>query len=194
MSVKERSVREKVGNYVYGQITLLADNMKNSGGKAMLAKLRRGAGKTPGELPELWGIFLNSIPDEMMSKNGEPTRAEWAIYLSLTLFALHQQGNSDSVHAEKISLGKAAAMLMNEPTDDERERVLRRFGPVVTAKDMSELSHHLRCLIELMRSKGIKLDYVMLAKDIYDFQFDKGKKKTQLCWGQDYYYIDKGEE
>lgn len=194
MSVKERSVREKVGNYVYGQITLLADNMKNSGGKAMLAKLRRGAGKTPGELPELWGIFLNSIPDEMMSKNGEPTRAEWAIYLSLTLFALHQQGNSDSVHAEKISLGKAAAMLMNEPTDDERERVLRRFGPVVTAKDMSELSHHLRCLIELMRSKGIKLDYVMLAKDIYDFQFDKGKKKTQLRWGQDYYYIDKGEE
>lgn len=168
MSVKERSVREKVGNYVYGQITLLADNMKNSGGKAMLAKLRRGAGKTPGELPELWGLFLNNIPDEMMSKNGEPTRAEWAIYLSLTLFALHQQGNSDSVHAEKISLGKAAALLMNEPTDDERERILRRFGPVVTAKDMSELSHHMRCLIELIRSKGIKLDYVMLAKDIYD--------------------------
>ncbi len=194
MSVKERSVREKVGNYVYGQITLLADNMKNSGGKAMLAKLRRGAGKTPGELPELWGLFLNNIPDEMMSKNGEPTRAEWAIYLSLTLFALHQQGNSDSVHAEKISLGKAAALLMNEPTDDERERILRRFGPVVTAKDMSELSHHMRCLIELIRSKGIKLDYVMLAKDIYDFQFDEGKKKIQLRWGQDYYYIDKGEK
>ena len=187
------SVRDKIGKYVYGQITLLTENMKYGSGKAMLANLRRGAGKTPGELPELWGAFLNGISDEMLSRNGEPTKAEWAIYITLTMFALHQQGNSESVHKDGVSFGKAAAMLMNEQTDDERERVLRRFGPAVTANDMYELSHHIRCLIELMRNKGIKLDYVMLAKDIFDYQFSEGKKKVQLRWGQDFYYIEKGE-
>lgn len=193
MSEKTISAREKIGKYVYGQIALLTENMKYSGGKAMLANLRRGAGKTPGELPELWGIFLNGIPDEMLSRNGEPTKEEWAIYISLTLYALHQQGNSESIHKDGVGFGKAAAMLMNEQTDKERERVLRRFGPAVTANDMYELYHHMRCLIELMRNKGIKLDYAMLAKDIYDFQFSEGKKKVQLRWGQDFYYIEKGE-
>ena len=188
------STREKIGKYVYGQITLLAENMKYSGGKAMLANLRRGAGKIPGELPELWGTFLNGIPDEMLSRNGEPTRAEWAIYLSLTLYALHQQGNSESIHKDGVGFGKAAARLMNEQTDNERERVLRRFGPAVTANDMNELSHHMRCLIELMRNKSIKLDYIMLAKDIYDFQFSEGKKKVQLRWGQDLYYFENNEK
>ncbi len=193
MSEKTISTRDKVGKYVYGQIALLTENMKYSGGKAMFANLRRGAGKTPGELPELWGVFLNGIPDEMLSRNGEPTKEEWAIYIALTMFALHQQGNSESIHKDGISFGRAAAMLMNDQTDDERERVLRRFGPAVTANDMYELSHHMRCLIELMRNKGIKLDYVMLAKDIYDCQFSEGKKKVQLRWGQDFYYIEKGE-
>ena len=146
MSEKTISAREKIGKYVYGQIALLTENMKYSGGKAMLANLRRGAGKTPGELPELWGIFLNGIPDEMLSRNGEPTKEEWAIYISLTLYALHQQGNSESIHKDGVGFGKAAAMLMNEQTDNERERVLRRFGPAVTANDMYELSHHMRCL------------------------------------------------
>lgn len=193
MSEKIVSSREKVGKYVYGQIAMLTENMKYSGGKAMLANLRRGAGKTPGELPEIWGVFLNSIPEDLLSRNGEPTKGEWAIYIALTMFALHQQGNSGSVHEDGISVGKAAAKLMNDRSDDERERVLRRFGPAVTANDMYELSHYMRCLIELMRSKNIRLDYVMLAKDIFDYQFSEGKKKVQLRWGQDFYYNEKGE-
>ncbi|MBR1392307.1 MAG: type I-E CRISPR-associated protein Cse2/CasB [Ruminococcus sp.] len=185
------SRKEEVGKYVYGQIKALsADTKRNA---ATLARLRRGAGKVPGELPELWGTFLNGIPDELLSRSGKPTEAEWAIYLSLTLYALHQQGSSESVNSKDIGLGNAAANLMKEPTDDERERVLRRFGPVVTAKDMPELSHHLRCLVELLKSKGIKLDYVRLAKDIFDFQFDDSRKNVQLSWGRDFYYNNKGE-
>lgn len=185
------SKKDEVRKYVRGQISALSADTKRNG--AMLAKLRRGAGRTPGELPELWGAFLNGIPDELLSSSGEPTPAEWAIYLSLTLYALHQQGSSESVHAEGISLGKAAAGLMNEPSDEERERVLRRFGPVVTAKDMHELSHHLRCLIELLRSKGIRLDHVRLAEDIFEYQFAESRKRVRLRWGQDFYYTDKGE-
>ena len=189
------SIKKEVGKYVGGQITILTANMKYSGGKAKLANLRRGIGKVPGELPELWGSFLNGIHDELLGTNGKPSRAEWAIYLSLTLFALHQQGNSESVNAKNISLGKAAAGLMEKPNDDdERERVLRRLGPVVTAKDMSELSYHLRCMIQLLKSKGIRLDYIKLAEDIYDFQYEETRNNVRLRWGQDFYYNEKGEE
>ena len=108
------------------------------------------------------------------------------------MFALHQQGNSVCVHTNDVSIGNAAAQLIENDTTEERERILRRFGPVATAKDMSELSHHLRCLIQLLSSKGIGLDYERLADDIYYFQFDEKRKNVQLKWGQDFYY-KKGE-
>ncbi len=181
-------MKEKIKKYTAKQIFILYEQLSTSIGKAKLANLRRGIGKIPGELPELWGVFLNDIPEEFLSKTGEPTKEEWAIYLTLTLYALHQQGNSENVNEEKISIGKAAAMLMNEKNDDEYERILRRFGPVVTSKDMPELMHHLRSLIQLIKSKGIHLDYVKLSGDIYQYQFYNSRKKVQLQWGQDFYY------
>lgn len=192
--MKGRERMSDIGQYMNKQLTSLINQKNSPLGKARLAKLRRGAGKVPGELPELWGEFLNGIPEKYLSKNNdEPSRAEWAIYLALTMFALHQQGNSSSVHAEGKSLGAGAVQLMENDTDEERKRVLRRFGPVVTAKDMAELSHHLRCLIQLFSSKGVVLDYAMLAEDIYKFQFDDKRKGVQLKWGQDFYY-KKGED
>ena len=182
-----------VGQYMNKQLNSLINYKDTSGGKARLARLRRGAGRVPGEIPELWGEFLNGMPEKFISRNGEPTREEWAIYISLTLFALHQQGNTNSVNCKGKSLGRAAAELMSENTDEERERVLRRFGPVVTAKDIFELSHHLRCLIQLFSSKDISLDYEMLAEDLMWFQFDDKRKNVQLRWGQDFYY-KKGED
>ena len=183
----------EISQYMNRQLTSLINLKETSSGKAKLARLRRGAGKIPGELPELWGEFLNGIPEDMISKTGEPTPEEWAVYLSLTLFALHQQGNSGSVHQQGKSLGRAASELMSSDSDDERERILRRFGPVVTAKDMSELSHHLRCMIQLFSAKGIGLDYEKLAEDIYWFQSDEKRINVQLRWGQDFYYR-KGED
>lgn len=60
--------------------------------KASLANLRRGIGTTPGDIPELWELFLQDLPEEMLSRSGVPTHAQWAVYIALTLFALHQQG------------------------------------------------------------------------------------------------------
>ncbi|MDD5946251.1 MAG: type I-E CRISPR-associated protein Cse2/CasB [Oscillospiraceae bacterium] len=194
MTVKEQ--KEQVYGYVSGQIDALLRNKDTSTGRAQLARLRRGVGKAPGELPELWGVFLNDIDENLLSQNGIPTHAEWAIYLALTLFALHQQGNGESVNQKDRSLGRATADLMDgQYTDEVRERVMRRFAPVVTAADMPELSHHLRSLVQLLKAKGIGLDYAKLATDLYDFQFDSSRQKVQLRWGQDFFHNnnDKGE-
>lgn len=75
--------------------------------RAALANLRRGIGRAPGELPELWGSFLQEMPPEFFSRNGNPTAAEWVIYLALTLFALHQQSQEKSMCADGAGIGKA---------------------------------------------------------------------------------------
>ena len=118
--------RKAVGVYVKKQLDHLAkdENTLNvSGSKALLAQLRRGIGKKPGELPELWGAFLNSLPEELMSKSSEPSYAEWAIYTALTLFALHQQGHSEPMNSEgeENRLGRAVRKLIHNDEEEETD-------------------------------------------------------------------------
>lgn len=167
------------------RITRLLQSRDTGGGKAALANLRRGIGLKPGEMPEIWGEIFSGMPEEMFSRSGKPTPAEWAVYISLTTFALHQQGQQDAMHTEKRSLGRAVGMLCIESEDIER--LLRRFQQVVTASDMKELSYYLRGLIQLLRVAGIALDYAQLASDLYDFQFQSSRQRVQLRWGQDFY-------
>ena len=108
---------------------------QSSAQRATLARLRRGIGRRPGELPELWAILLDGLPQDMQSQRlDEPSRAEWAIYTALTVFALHQQGRDvqrQSAHEKDVSLGTAARRLAGRlPGElaDNRERVARRFN------------------------------------------------------------------
>lgn len=189
------SVKAKTKAYVASQIRDLLQNKDTGGGRAMLANLRRGIGKTPGEMPELWGVFLGGLDDALYGQNGKPSSAEWAVYLSLTMFALHQQGNADSVQQDAVSLGNAAARLIDRSKneDEERNRIMQRFGPVITASDMPELSHHLRGMIQLFKANNVHLDYVQLAGDLLDFQYQDSRRKVQLHWGEDFYHIAKSE-
>lgn len=126
---------------------------------------------------------------ELFSRTGEPSRSEWAIYISLTMFALHQQGSSETVHCEGRSLGSAAADLMEEKTDENRERIMRRFGPVVTAKDMPELSHCIRGLVPLTTLRfGVRADKEgVLLKDFHTVQVT-GEKHPEVSYR--YYLSD----
>ena len=178
--------QKAVFNYTARQIARLSSG--SGGQKAALAELRRGVGKEPGEDPGLWGAFLLDLPEELYGKDGKPSRAEWAIYITLTLYALHQQGKdpaADSVSAEGEDLGKAAAGLAQD--QDDRDRILRRFSAMVTAADMRELSHHLRGLVQLMKARGIRLDYPALAEDLYWWQVPSRTNQVKLKWGQGFY-------
>lgn len=189
------TIKEMTKAYVAYQVQKLMNHRDTSGGRAMLANLRRGIGKTPGEMPELWGIFLNGLDDALYGQNGNPSPAEWAVYLSLTMFALHQQGSAEPVQQENMSLGKAAAGLIDRSKneDEERNRIMQRFGSVITASDMPELSHHLRGMIQIFKANQVRLDYVQLAGDLLDFQYQDSRRKVQLRWGEDFYNNAKSE-
>lgn len=158
--------------------------------KAALANLRHGVGRVPGDLPELWGEFLLDFPQELESKTGTPPRAEWAVYLALTLYALHQQGRDvrrEPMHRKDQTLGQAVRRLVKPGEDPQDAAVLRRFQALTSAASMREVSQHLRGIIQILRSEGIALDYVRLAADLYDLQFPEASQRVRLRWGQDYY-------
>lgn len=163
---------------------LLEQSGSNSG---ILAQLRRGIGKEPGEMPQLWGYFLQDMPEEFFGRD-EPSRAEWAVYSAVTLFALHQQGKdgkTEPMQRDGMTLGRAIAQLVTD--EDEEKRVTRRFQTVATASSVGELCHYLRSLVQMLRGENIGLDYPLLAKDIYCFQFPELISKLRLRWGQDFY-------
>lgn len=163
--------------------------------RGRLANLRRGVSRKPGEDPRTWGILFSELPEEMLGRNGEPSREEWAIHTAITLYALHQQSNdlrTQNMNKKGISLGKATSQLTVAygGDDDSRERVARRLYQIVLAPDMPSMSYYLRSFIQLLRSENIELDYPRLAKDLYIFQLPDGAASVRLQWGQDFYSKD----
>ncbi|NLN97111.1 MAG: type I-E CRISPR-associated protein Cse2/CasB [Eubacteriaceae bacterium] len=172
--------------YVNNRIQSIIENDHKS--KAILAELRRGIGKKPGENPKLWEITLANIPEEYYSKYGEPTYVEWAIYISLTLFAFHQQGNSletKLMHHRDVNIGAALAQLVKE--DEDESRIKRYLDRLVTASDVIEMARHLRSAVSLLKGEKIGLDYAGLAVDIFRFNFIEGKQSVSLLWAQSFY-------
>lgn len=131
----------------------LRDNQR----RAELAKLRRGIGHAPGELPELWGSFLLGMPESFQGRSA-PSAAEWAVYLALTLYAVHQQGNDRPMNCPGNTLGRAVRQLAERNTpagqDWTEASVLRRFNALATAEEITEISHHLRGMIQLLSAAG----------------------------------------
>ena len=193
---------KEVYGYTEMKLGQLNRNASTGAGKAVLAEIRRGVGKAPGELPKTWGILFQGMPEKMYSANGEPTRAEWAVYTALTLYALHQQGSDpaqNSMNQKDMRLGVAVSRLCRNAegryTDEDRERIARRFMPLATAGSMPELTHHLRAIVQLLKTEGIPLDYPALAADLYRYQFEESENQVRLQWGQDFYrYNNESEE
>ena len=185
--------KAEIETFVGRKIQILQAESDLGSGKAMLANLRRGIGREPGELPQLFGILLSDIPEDFWSKNGTATKEEWVCYTALTLYALHQQGyNAKSQHMhtdEDVSLGKAmyrlAASYDGDPNAEQR--VVQKMRMLATSADVKELSHHLRGIVQLFKANGISLNYRRMAGDLYEMQFPEGKRKVCLKWGQDFY-------
>ena len=196
----KKSIRDFVNNKI-GRLWHLPENER----RAILALLRRGIGRTPGEVPELWNILFDGIPDGFMGKDGSISHECWAIYIALTCYALHQQGNSQNVNKFGYKIGSAVRDLAERKANgrDWRESpVLPRFNAIVSANSIYAIDQHLRSLISILKSvsgEPIMFDYGYLAADLYDFQCDTPGLEhisydTRFQWGKDLYRNRKVEE
>ena len=187
-----QSQTKRLSGFVERKIKSFCSMDRESQVKATLANLRRGVGKVPGELPELWGVLFQNFPEKLNEKASEtePSKAEWAAYLSLTLYALHQQGHdivTANMNCDRVGLGSAVRRLIPDGEEAESSSVFRRFQTLATSSDIKELSNHLRGIIQLLSQAGIGLDYVKLSEDLYHYQFEESSDGVRLKWGRQYF-------
>lgn len=179
------SKSDQVYAYTASKIKYLQSIADTGSGKGFLAELRHGIGKNPGELPSLWCIIFDGMPEELLGKSGS-SYAEQAVYTALTLYALHQQGNSESMNRPDISIGKAAYHIAKN--EDDEQRIINRLNLVVTAVSADDASRQLRGLVQLLKSESVPLDYALLAKQLYLFNYPDSAAEIKLSWGRDFYY------
>ena len=180
---------EKLSPYkaTTGKIRYISGLKNESYQNALLAKLRRGMNKAPGEDPDLWGIMYGNMDESFFEKNSwvTPTHYEWAVYISITLFAHHQQGydvKARPMHKQDVSFAAALSKLVAD--DIECQKLLKKIDRTTSSDDIQTFAAYLRRLIDLLKKEGIAFDYGELAEDIFRWQFDDGPKKINLLWGR----------
>lgn len=191
------SKKAEIFKYINTKICLLRKHsIQSSRGNAELAWLRKGVGKKPGDIPKLWGILYEDMPDDFIRNISSPTREEYSCYIALTLFAMHQQGkdikeqcmHESGIGKNSISIGKAMRKLVNALGEDSENCILQRLEALSTAKDIDEYAYYLRRIICLLRNQSIPLDYGRLAFELYLLQSDtQNSSKIKLQWARDFY-------
>jgi CRISPR system Cascade subunit CasB len=186
-----KSKSEYVSEYVEKKIKALK-KQRESAVRAALAKLRRGIGKPPWSIPELWGLVFSDISIEIDGKSKEFTAAEKAIYAAMTLYALHQQGKDVKqfpMSEKGASFGAVIRRLAIARDGEQWDEgpVRRRFIQAATSDGVEEFAVHLRGLVQLLRAEGIPLDYPKLAEDLYWFHFPASRDRASRSWGLEFY-------
>ena len=175
-----KKMHEAIQEFVLKKTVMLDQDSPYS--KAACAKLRNAVAKPRGSVPDTWEITLHGSPEGDIA--GE------AIHTALTLYALHKQGKPDSMNDGKTGFGSAIAKLV---TEDNEQAVRRRFNAVATSLDFSEMAYHARGLVQLLRSKDIKMNYAQFASDLFFFQMHEHKDRVRLKWGEQFYKNPKEE-
>lgn len=173
------------GRYVNAQVCRLQEGVlrRDSASVAMLAHLRHAAGKPPGSVADIWAVTVdNSLAGPYVGD--EPTHAEIATHIAMTLYAVHQQSLPVQMHQRGFGFGRALRAM--RPTDAETDPVRRRFQAVGTADSLEELTYHARGLVQLLRAHRQPQDYALLADQLVAWQ--RGEEvRVRLQWARDFY-------
>ncbi|MFB8440642.1 type I-E CRISPR-associated protein Cse2/CasB [Streptomyces niveus] len=184
---------ERVGRLTGRLITPLQQGYLKDQSHAVgaLARLRRGAGKDFARTPDLWGLYdtgpLHESPDGVRPLGeAELVRAEDAVHVALTLWALHQQSRGTGMHRAGTrtapqALGTAVRRLM--PPGDIDEPVRKRFVRAGNAPDLPAVAQRLREIVVLLRGADVPLDYALLAEQLYRWQEPGGPDDVRRAWG-----------
>ncbi|GAA1943261.1 type I-E CRISPR-associated protein Cse2/CasB [Kitasatospora viridis] len=173
----DKRLRELQSGYRNDRADVVAD----------VARIRRGAGRSVADAPELWGV----TGLELLYSAGQGARtaaeAENAFHSAVTLWALHQQGHREQgMHLPfGPELGHSIRQLM--PNNDIDEPIRKRFVRLGTASSFDLLTQRLRELVLLFRRDAIPLDYAVLADQLVQWQQPGGRGSVHSSWGHSFH-------
>lgn len=190
--------QEKISIYnITGKILRTLDNTREvPSTKADLANLRNSIGKPFTQSVEVFPIIYQYLPEDYIGYRGELSLEEKSILTVIQLYALHQQGRSESVlvkYDDKNKYIRNIGESLKRLRSGESKSVDARFNALITSESFEEMSHHLRQMIQILKSNSDeKVDYPKLANDIYWFLIGR-QENIRLEWARSYYSY-KGEE
>jgi len=174
---------DEMRSFLHKKIAVLDKDEPYS--RAACAKLRRALGKPRNQTPDVWDITLQGAPENNLISD--------IIHTVLTLYALHRQGRQDTANDGVTKFGTAIASLI-APDGHNEDAIRRRFNAVATAQEFSELVHHARGLIQLLKGQGKTLNYTQFAADLYYFKLSETRDRVRLLWGEQFYRMNKNTE
>ncbi|OYO16966.1 type I-E CRISPR-associated protein Cse2/CasB [Enemella evansiae] len=157
-------------------------------GRAALAQLRRGAGKPPGSIPEIWQYTMAELGDGAAAPVG---RREVAVHVALTQWAMHQQSKGAHMHRRDRPFGSALRLLastQNRATPQESP-AYRRMMALASSRNLAGITTHSRGLIGQLRTAGFGFNYGDWAEDLYWIQVPGHAVDVQRRWGRDFYRL-----
>ena len=153
-----------------------------------LAILRRGAGHPPGRIADAWVYAFDNCPEQLLGDEGYISDEERTIYLMLTLYALHRQGQQKPMHAEGgLSLG-SAMYAVAQTGGDLSPSMPSAFKSLMNATSAEEIGYYLRQCITRIKGQQIVLDYKKLTRQMLAFQNPYQRDFVRLQWSRDYAY------
>ena len=177
---KRQTVWSSVSRYIHGLQQQFLNEVPAARGS--LAELRKAVDESPGENPRVWAMVLESLPEFAHGKADAASRAEWAAFTALTLYAVHQRGNSKPMHATQ-PFATAVGRLVR----DGSASLKGRYDAVLTATTFTAQRHHLRSLVGLLSSHAIPFDYGRFAFDLLRLRDPARRGDVQRAWGRAFY-------
>lgn len=186
-----RVQRAALASYVARRVERLQKGLSTSSqARRELAQLRRAADTAPGSTPETWEVEFGGLPEGLAGKGAQASAGEWAAHIALTLYAIHQQSQSASMHVagRDHGLGRAVKCLEYEErrergvSEGERPAMPRRFSSLLAASEPDALSHHGRQVVKQLRAHGIPLDYGELGGDLFGVLSPYHRDEVRLEW------------
>lgn len=168
--------------------TLIINDLYNDGKlkKAELAALRSSKNLTDPRMVTAYPIIFKYLPDKYIGTNSQPTYVENAIFLALHNYAIIQRGHVENMNGEK----SVFYQLSNQRTSGLDRHMQHLMG--MTNFDM--LKPVLNSIVSQYKQTK-PVNFALLAKDLYNMQFDYfSMRHTLMQWGNQYFTPVKKEE
>ncbi|HUN19574.1 MAG TPA: type I-E CRISPR-associated protein Cse2/CasB [Caldisericia bacterium] len=146
------------------------EDLVKKGDRAGLATLRKGLGKEPGTVTEMYKYVYSRIP-------GQTNLFDEKIYfLTASLFALWHQGKQRLEEDFEGDLGKTFRQISKKM---ESESIKERFTAIINSH-FDDLPNHLRHAVSLAKSKDVPVNWSFLLEDLKWWNNDD--KRVQKKW------------
>lgn len=120
---------ESIAWFVNTRISSIQNDYLSANGKSRgarkLASLRHALLMPIGSDADAWPLEFEGLPSALVGRGPEPSAGEIAVHAALTLYALHQQGQSRPMHIRGAGHGFGNAI---------RQLVFRRKTTIRTLK------------------------------------------------------------